>query len=334
MKPFVTSILVAIATSLAVGSCAETPAAPHSASAAPTPASPTATPSKPAAVLTPPAVDASAPAAYPGLHNVVTYHAGLYSGSMPEGDEGFESLVRLGVQTVISVDGAAPEVDRARAHGLRYVHLPIAYNGVSPERTLELARAIHDLPGSVYVHCHHGKHRSAGALGVAAITLGYMTPEQAKARMRVSGTAENYKGLYQCVAVASPVDAATLARASNAFPEVTKTSGLVATMTLVDEHFDSLKAVEKAQWTVPADHPDVVPQIVAGELESLFRNVAADPEVRDRPEDFQEWLADAAGQSRAIEDELKKPAPSTEKLAGQFRLLGQSCKQCHVKYRD
>src|SRR6516164_7654896 len=60
-----------------------------------------------------PAVGNSAPAEVAGLHNVFRISAGLYSGSVPEGDAGFDSLHRLGIRTVISVDGARPDVDRA-----------------------------------------------------------------------------------------------------------------------------------------------------------------------------------------------------------------------------
>jgi protein tyrosine phosphatase (PTP) superfamily phosphohydrolase (DUF442 family) len=284
--------------------------------------------------ISPPAVDATTPANYPGLHNVVTYHAGLYSGAAPEGDDGFESLQELGVRTIISVDGTEPDVEDAKAHGIRYVHLPVGYDGVSAERTLEIARAIHDLPGPVYLHCHHGKHRSASALGAAAVTLGYLTPEQATARMKVSGTAENYKGLYKCVADATPADAAKLNTASNAFPSVSKTSGFTQTMVVVDEHFDSIKAVEKAKWTVPSDHPDLVPTAVAGELHNLFRGLESDPDVKARPEDFKQWLRDSATQAQTLEAELAKPTPSGEVLAAQFKLMSQTCKQCHAKYRD
>ncbi len=281
-----------------------------------------------------PAADATKPVDFPGLHNVVTYVAGMYSGSVPDGDAGFASLRELGVRTILSVDGSPPDVARAQAHGMRYVHLPVGYNGVRPERTLEIARAIHDLGGPVYVHCHHGKHRSAGALGAAAVTLGLLTPDEATARMKVSGTAENYKGLYQCVADATPADAARLATASDAFPAVSKTSGFTQTMVAVDEEFDSLKAIEKAQWGAPADHPDLVPIAVAARLENLFRGLEADADVKSRPEDFQRWIHDSTAQSKAIEIELEKAAPSGEALAEQFKKLGQTCKQCHAKYRD
>src|SRR5262249_601182 len=74
--------------------------------------------------ITPVADAPGSPAEYPGLHNVFRLTERLYSGSSPEGEEGFLSLQRLGIKTIISVDGARPEVERARKLGLRYVHLP------------------------------------------------------------------------------------------------------------------------------------------------------------------------------------------------------------------
>src|SRR5205814_1359060 len=85
----------------------------------------------------------------PGLHNVFRVTGRLYSGSSPEDDAGFRSLQRLGIRTVITVDGARPDVERARRFGLRYVHLPIGYDGVPEARAYQLARAVRDLPGPV-----------------------------------------------------------------------------------------------------------------------------------------------------------------------------------------
>jgi len=65
-----------------------------------------------------------------GIHNLHLAMPGLWSGSGPEGDAGFASLKKLGVKTVISVDGAKPDIERARRYGMRYVHLPIGYAGV------------------------------------------------------------------------------------------------------------------------------------------------------------------------------------------------------------
>ncbi|MFN9972733.1 MAG: hypothetical protein ACK58T_22875, partial [Phycisphaerae bacterium] len=56
------------------------------------------------------------------LPNAVRVHDKVVSGGLPEGEEGFRSLKQLGIQTVISVDGAAPDLAMARKYGLRYIH--------------------------------------------------------------------------------------------------------------------------------------------------------------------------------------------------------------------
>src|SRR5688500_5709584 len=84
-------------------------------------------------------------------------HPKVISGGLPEGDKAFKELADLGVKTVISVDVAKPDVALAKKYGLRYVHLPHGYDGVPELRAKELAKAVRDLPGPVYIHCHHGK---------------------------------------------------------------------------------------------------------------------------------------------------------------------------------
>ena len=148
----------------------------------------------PAPAITLPTMSDQSPRDYPGIHNAVAFHDGFISGSVPEGEAGFETLAAMGVKTIISVDGAVPDVDMARARGLRYIHLPIGYNGFDEQRRLELARATRDAmnDGAVYIHCHHGKHRSAGAAAVVIASLGWATPEKAIERMKVSGAAPAY----------------------------------------------------------------------------------------------------------------------------------------------
>src|SRR5690349_9452889 len=64
------------------------------------------------------------------LPNAVRIHAKVFSGGLPDGEAGFAELQELGIKTVISVDGAKPDVATAKKHGLRYVHMPHGYDGV------------------------------------------------------------------------------------------------------------------------------------------------------------------------------------------------------------
>lgn len=293
----------------------------------------------PASPLAIPAHDAAKPQDYPGLHNVVTYSTGVFTGSVPEGPEGLETLHAMGVKTIISVDGAEPEVAKAKALGMKYVHLPIGYNGMDQQRTLELARAVQiaqqENPAApVYMHCHHGKHRSAGALGASAVTLGFITPEQGVERMKVSGTAANYTGLYKCVQIAAPATQAQLAALPSTFPEVWKTTNLVHAMVEMDEVFEHLKAIEKAGWKAPKDHPDLVPAAEAGRLADLFRNLRDDTTVQKKPAEFTDWLLADSRKAEALESELANSSGTPESLSKHMKLLAASCKECHVKYRD
>ncbi len=311
-----------LAASAFLGACATNAPAPAVARAAVTPA---------------PTLEARQPADAPGLHNVVAYGPGLWSGSLPEGDAGFATLRAWGVRTVISVDGAEPDLARAQAAGIRYVHLPIGYNGFDEARKLELARAVHDLPGPFYVHCHHGKHRSAGAAATVAVALGMMGNQQAIERMHVSGTAPGYKGLYACAARTTPLAAAQLAAARSDFPAVTRPNGFVAAMVAIDEDMDHLKAIEAAGWTVPADHPDLVPPAVAGALADHFRLLQDDAASKAHPPAFAQMLARAARDAQLIEDALAAPTATAARaaaLAEPMRALAASCKDCHVRYRD
>lgn len=60
-----------------------------------------------------------APVELPGLHNVIHVSDQLYSGGSPEGDAGFESMKKLGIKTILSVDGARPDVGRAKKFQMR-----------------------------------------------------------------------------------------------------------------------------------------------------------------------------------------------------------------------
>jgi protein tyrosine phosphatase (PTP) superfamily phosphohydrolase (DUF442 family) len=280
-----------------------------------------------------PLLAAVTPADYAGLHNVVAFTDSLYSGAVPEGDEGFATLQGMGIKTIISVDGEKPDLERAQAHGLRYVHLPIGYNGMDHKRTLEIARAVKELPGPIYLHCHHGKHRSAGAAGAAAVTLGELTNAEAVARMKVSGTAPNYKGLYQCVEVATIAKPEHLAQADGTFPEIYQTSGMVQSMVQINDAVSHLSAIDKAGWQTPANHPDLVPAAEAGRLADLLRVLHDDPSKKDYPAEYsQAFLKDSQLVETLEEGILNNESPQL--LSEKFKAIQQSCKDCHATFRD
>jgi protein tyrosine phosphatase (PTP) superfamily phosphohydrolase (DUF442 family) len=274
-----------------------------------------------------------------GLHNVYRITDRLYSGSVPEGDEGFRSLQRLGIKTVISVDGMRPDVATAHKYGMRYVHIPFGYDGISYPQVLRLARAARDLPGPVYVHCHHGQHRGPAAAAAIHLCLDERcTVAQALAEMKRAGTDPHYTGLYAVPRTLTRPTARDLDRVPGEFPEVAPIPDLAAHMVEIDARWDDLKLIRAAGWKTPADHPDLDPPHEALQVAEHYREAARMAHVKQRPEDFRRRLSEAEGKVNFLEAVLR-----SGKIAGQadvpqaeraFQAAGAACAGCHSKYRD
>ena len=287
---------------------------------------------KPAPVIQHPTLSETQPQHLPGLENVVAFHDDFYSGGVPEGPEAFETLQAMGVKTIISVDGAIPDVASAQARGMRYIHLPIGYDGFDKQRSLQLTRATRDamLAGPVYLHCHHGKHRSAGAAATVAVALGWSTPQAAVQRMKVSGTSPSYKGLYACASNAMVIPSSQIDAVPDDFPAVSIPKGLVKAMVEIDAAYEHLKLIQAAGWKTPADHPDLVPAAEAGRLADLYRLLAERaPAEKELPE-FVEAMKYAQMQAELVESRILEGTSPDEP----FRLVAASCKDCHTRFRD
>lgn len=132
---------------------------------------------------------------YPGLHNVNPAAEKMLVGSEPEEEVAFQKLKELGVKTIVSVDGAKPDVELARKYGLRYVHIPIGYDGIEKESALAMTRVARESQGLTYVHCHHGKHRGPAAAAIICLAAGTITKPEAIDLMKRAGTGKDYVGL-------------------------------------------------------------------------------------------------------------------------------------------
>jgi protein tyrosine phosphatase (PTP) superfamily phosphohydrolase (DUF442 family) len=263
----------------------------------------------------------------------------LYSGGDPHGVEALTALKELGVKTVVSVDGAVPDVEAARKLGLRYVHLPIGYDGVPREQAIRIIKAIRLLPGPVYVHCHHGKHRGPAAAAVCGLATEGWTKEQALAWMNQAGTSPDYRGLFASAREFVPPTAEELERAGTDFPERAKVPDLVEMMVQVDERWDHLKAIQKAGFKAPPDQPDLDPPHEALQLAEQFREASRLTEVRARGEDFLRRMETAERLAIRLRDALRgygknSSAELRKELEAVFAAENQSCSGCHTQHRD
>lgn len=279
------------------------------------------------------------PLKLPGIENSFRLSPRLYSGGDPQSAESFAALKQLGIRTIISVDGAQQNVDEARKVGIRYVHLPIGYDGVPNEQALKLVQAIKSLPGPVYVHCHHGKHRGPAAAAVCGISTEGWSKEQAMSWMKTAGTSPDYRGLFASVGAFEPPSPEVLAKVSADFPERAPVPALVEAMLLVDQRWDNLKAVQKAGFRAPENQPDLDPPHEALQLVELYRELQRSPEALDHGADFlnaaKSAEKNAEGLEKATRDFTKSPtAESRQAVDAAFRAAGASCTQCHGRFRD
>ena len=266
-----------------------------------------------------------------GLENLFRVQPELYSGGQPT-EQGFAELAKLGVKTVISVDGAAPDVELAHHYGLRYVHLPISYGGVPEARQLELAKALKTLPGPVYVHCHHGKHRGPAATLAACRGLdSRVTGEAASAALQKMGTATRYKGLYESVRTARVASNFDLARIPAEFPESVAVPAMVQQMVALDAAWERwLGATDPNSGVVERDA--VIVSLT--ELEELLTE-AGRLLKDDAPVGLKSQFEEAARHAKQERERLVD-APSLPEGGGLKDIaarLDKSCNDCHAKYR-
>lgn len=274
---------------------------------------------------------ATQPALHVALPRTRDLGGGVWIGGQPDGDAGFAELRRMGMRTVISVDGAPPDVERARRFGLRYVHLPIRYSAIDEKRQAELARAVSALPGPCYVHCHLGKHRGPAAAATALASLGRITTAEAEAILVAAGTSPKYAGLYSTVRNARRLSDAELSAIDAAFPEIERLSGMRAGMSRLDQLTSDLEHLRAAGWKADAEHADLVP------ARSLQGTIALLSELRlhatDRQPEFLAELASSADDLRAVQAALE-PKPDLVAANRAFDRYHARCTSCHDRFRE
>jgi protein tyrosine phosphatase (PTP) superfamily phosphohydrolase (DUF442 family) len=268
------------------------------------------------------------------LPNAVRLHKRVISGGLPEGDAGFAELRDLGIKTIISVDGAKPDVAAAEKYGLRYVHLPHGYDGISKQRAKELAKAVHELPAPIYIHCHHGHHRSPAAAAVACVGAGLIAPTDAALVLQIAGTSEQYRGLFQSAQSARALDQALLAELACEFPATAKLPPLAEAMVMVEQTHDHLKSLQRAGWQTPPDQPALLAEHEALLLREHFTELLRTSEVQRRPEPFRRLMHDGEELARELETALRDHPQNGAAATKHLARINDSCVSCHQKFRD
>tara|TARA_R110000737_G_scaffold120671_4_gene153060 strand:+ start:82144 stop:83109 length:966 start_codon:yes stop_codon:yes gene_type:complete len=265
------------------------------------------------------------------IHNLHQLKPGLYSGGEPPEASHYAQLAEMGIRTVVSVDAIPPNPELAAPYGIRIIHLPIGYDGISDERAVELAAAIDASEQPIYVHCHHGKHRGPAALCVGAIGAGLITNEQANDYMKVTGTSAHYTGLWKAASEAHPIDESTL-RAVPELPSKAPVESFVRAMGSLDRLNDRIWEIAKNDWKTPEDHPDLTPEAISGRMHDLMRSMSETKYVKDAGPMMTYELDQSIDAARELEIAIEsKQWPTAIDALTAFK---QTCKSCHEQFRD
>lgn len=292
------------------------------------------------------------------LPNPIRIHDKVISGGLPACEAAFAELSELGVRTIISVDGAKPDVAMAANYQMRYVHLPHGYDGISEQRVRELAKAVRQLEGPIYIHCHHGKHRSPAAAGVACVAAGLIPAAHSLAILQVAGTDPGYRGLFQAAERVQALEASLLDELEVEFREIIEVPPMAEAMVDLEHVVDRLRRVEAAGWSNPKDHPDVEPDQEALLLREHFTELLRTAEVKEYAEGFAGLLRDSEhaaeslhvslvrrgagttavnqrGQNRELQSaDATEPDPQLKSIKDNWKTIVVGCKECHEAYRD
>jgi protein tyrosine phosphatase (PTP) superfamily phosphohydrolase (DUF442 family) len=275
----------------------------------------------------------------PGLHNVLRLSDQVISGGEPEGPESMAAIAGMGVKTILSVDGKTPDARSAEALGMRYVHVPIQYRGITDDELLQITKTFRELEGPFYVHCFHGQHRGPAAAAVGRVVLDGVAREQALAEMRQwCGTSGKYEGLYGVVAVGDIPSAAQTSAYAFEFPATRPLDGVAGLMVGVSRAYDRILSMKRNAWQVNPDHPDIDPVNESAIVASLFTQALELPDVHAQSDDYRALMQGSIERARALRsvvaDVRDSEQPDWQPAEDAFADLKASCDACHVAHRN
>jgi protein tyrosine phosphatase (PTP) superfamily phosphohydrolase (DUF442 family) len=274
-----------------------------------------------------------------GLYNIFHLSESIVSGSEPHGRAGLEALAEMGIKTIISVDGKLPDAETAAELGMRYVHVPIQYKGISDDEMLRLSKAFRELPEPFYVHCFHGRHRGPAGAAVGRVVRDGLTRDLAIAEMRqYSGTSSKYEGLYQVIASGEIPSPEATAASDCGFETAHRPNGMVGVMVEVSRAHDNVAMLSERNWKLDPEHPDVDAVNEAEKLRDAYATAVELSEVQNGPSDLREWFEESLEVSNQLVSELKAEragqSAASDLAVQSFLTIKADCKACHKSYRN
>jgi tyrosine-protein phosphatase SIW14 len=144
----------------------------------------------------------------PGVSNFHQVDDHLYRGAQPL-PQGFQSLAKLGIRTVVDLrrqHSIADEAAAVRAAGMRYINLPMSgyRNPTDAEITkiLALVQSISD--GPVFIHCRRGADRTGTVVACYRIAHDHWTNQKAIAEAESLGMSRTEVGMKRYILAFHP----------------------------------------------------------------------------------------------------------------------------------
>ncbi|MFG0263357.1 MAG: hypothetical protein ACF788_13270 [Novipirellula sp. JB048] len=277
------------------------------------------------------------------LQHVLQLTERIYSGAQPDGEAAFAEIAKLGVRTVVSVDGARPNLEAAERAGLRYVHIPIGYDGVDRHASASLVNLVRSADAPLYIHCHHGKHRGPAAAAIACIAAGSTDNHAAVEILVQAGTSEHYAGLYR------DVRRFEMPPAEAPLPElvsVAEVNSMASLMVVIDQAHEHLRRFDAQGWGTLDRHPDLHPHHEAQLLREGFREalrLRSSPQAKqpagdigdgDAGDDRKHWAQMAAAEKEAEQLAAALQQHELAEATRRLQSIGDACAKCHAAYRD
>jgi protein tyrosine phosphatase (PTP) superfamily phosphohydrolase (DUF442 family) len=263
------------------------------------------------------------------LHRLIQLSPVIYSGAQPKGPEAFAALAEMGIRTVVSVDGARPDLMGAGVHGMNYIHVAIGYDGVSPEEATAFAHLVNEAEGPFYFHCHHGRQRGPAA---AAIALRASTGCDAEAGLdvlRAAGTSKDYPGLWRDVAAwTAPPEG----QEPSAFPSLPKVAPYTEGMAELDRTWDRIKVLRKADWSAEEGEESTMRSESTLLLEQLQDCSGKLPVEHVLEPKLQRGMEEVVAYAEQLHSAAF--AEDVDLMEEAYRDLRASCKDCHADFRN
>ncbi|MEM7560569.1 MAG: hypothetical protein AAF394_15715 [Planctomycetota bacterium] len=247
----------------------------------------------------------------------------IYCGGEPSEREHFRWLAGQGVKTIVSVDGVEPNLKLAKAFGMRYVHVPLTYAGIPRDSGLGLVRAIKELPGPIYVHCHHGQHRAPAAVAYMLRAGEMLSKSEALEILVRGGTSKEYRGLWTDVREARKV------AEDEKLPELnskSKVPDFAKGMAELTRNFEKLQQVGDAD---PKQR-----RYLALLLIDDFRELERKPFAKEHGGDFRALLEFSTKLSTQLHLTSKEADFDQKKFGDLMKEMTQNCTRCHEQFRN